>query len=68
MAMNFRDALAFTLEYEGGYAHHPYDPGGETNLFAKLELTLSAGAACVLSGFDMHGQIDTLGSREEYVK
>jgi len=31
MAMNFRDALAFTLEYEGGYANHPYDPGGETN-------------------------------------
>jgi hypothetical protein len=39
-----------------------------TILFAKLELTLSAGAACVLSGFDLHGQIDTLGSREEYVK
>jgi hypothetical protein len=39
-----------------------------TILFAKLELTLSVGAACVLSGFDMHGQIDTLGSREEYEK
>ena len=42
--------------------------GISTILFAKLELTLSAGAACVLSGFDLHGQIDALGSREEYVK
>lgn len=39
-----------------------------TILFAKLELTLSAGAACVLSGFDMHGEIDAMGSKEEYVK
>lgn len=39
-----------------------------TILFAKLELTLSAGAACVLSGFDLHGQIDALGSVEEYQK
>lgn len=42
--------------------------GISTILFAKLELTLSAGAACVLSGFDLHGQIDALGSREEYAK
>jgi hypothetical protein len=42
--------------------------GISTILFAKLELTLSAGAACVLSGFDLHGQIDALGSREEYIK
>lgn len=42
--------------------------GISTILFCKLELTLSAGAACVLSGFDLHGQIDALGSREEYTK
>ena len=25
-------------------------------------------AACVLSGFDMHGEIDSFGSDQEYVK
>jgi lysozyme family protein len=29
--MNFYDALAFVLRYEGGYSHHPGDKGGETN-------------------------------------
>lgn len=27
-----------------------------------------AGAACLLSGFDMHGEIDAFGSAAEYVK
>jgi lysozyme family protein len=27
----FIDALELTLRHEGGYVHHPADPGGETN-------------------------------------
>jgi hypothetical protein len=42
--------------------------GISTILFAKLVLTLSAGAACLLSGFDMHGEIDAFGSDQEYTK
>ena len=42
--------------------------GISTILFAKLVLTLSAGSSCVLSGFDMHGEIDAAGSDEEYIK
>ena len=29
---NFKNALRFTLKYEGGYVDHPADPGGATNL------------------------------------
>jgi lysozyme family protein len=28
--VTFEDALEFTLKWEGGYANHPNDPGGET--------------------------------------
>lgn len=42
--------------------------GISTILFAKLKLTLSAGASCLLSGFDMHGEIDAFGSDQEYTK
>ena len=42
--------------------------GISTILFAKLTLTLTAGASCLLSGFDMHGEIDAFGSNQEYVK
>lgn len=42
--------------------------GISTILFARLTLTLSAGASCFLSGFDLHGQVDAFGSAEEYVK
>jgi lysozyme family protein len=28
---NFERALAFTLQFEGGYVNHPSDPGGHTN-------------------------------------
>lgn len=42
--------------------------GISTILFAKLTLTLSAGASCLLSGFDMHGEIDAFGSDQEYIK
>lgn len=28
---NFRKALPFILQYEGGFVHHPADPGGATN-------------------------------------
>lgn len=28
---NFKDCLAVTLEYEGGFVDHPRDPGGATN-------------------------------------
>jgi len=35
---------------------------------ANERLLETGGAACILSGFDLHGQIDALGSREEYVK
>lgn len=42
--------------------------GISTILFAKLTLTLTAGASCLLSGFDMHGEIDAFGSNQEYIK
>ena len=29
---NFARALAATLRFEGGYVHHPADPGGATNM------------------------------------
>ena len=29
--MNFYDLIDYILEYEGGYVHHPNDPGGETH-------------------------------------
>ena len=35
---------------------------------AKLTLTLSAGASCLLSGFDLHGEVDSLGSALVYTK
>jgi lysozyme family protein len=31
MNRNFRHALAMVLRHEGGYVHHPKDPGGATN-------------------------------------
>lgn len=31
MKENFDRALAFVLQYEGGYSDHPSDPGGATN-------------------------------------
>jgi lysozyme family protein len=31
MNRNFRRALALMLRHEGGYVHHPKDPGGATN-------------------------------------
>lgn len=42
--------------------------GISTILFAKLTLTLTAGTSCLLSGFDMHGEIDSFGSDQEYIK
>jgi hypothetical protein len=59
------------LDVAGATPESPIDGSGwgiSTILFGKLTLTLSAGAACILSGFDMHGEIDALGSKEEYVK
>jgi hypothetical protein len=59
------------LDVAGATPESPIDGSGwgiSTILFGKLTLTLSAGAACVLSGFDLHGLIDALGSKEEYVK
>lgn len=32
MSESFTNALAFTLQWEGGYVNHPADPGGATNL------------------------------------
>ncbi len=32
MRENFESALASVLHHEGGYVHHPSDPGGRTNL------------------------------------
>ena len=29
--MSFRAALPFVLRWEGGFVHHPDDPGGATN-------------------------------------
>lgn len=31
MNASFTKAVAFTLQWEGGYSHHPDDPGKETN-------------------------------------
>lgn len=31
MSASFDKALARTLDFEGGYVHHPYDQGGATN-------------------------------------
>lgn len=31
MRVNFKDCLAETLKWEGGYSNHPSDPGGKTN-------------------------------------
>lgn len=42
--------------------------GISTILYAKLTLTLSAGASCMLSGFDLHGEVDAFGSAQEYIK
>jgi len=32
MKKNWPQAFALTLKHEGGYVHHPLDPGGRTNL------------------------------------
>lgn len=37
-------------------------------IFARLVLTLTAGTSIILSGMDWHGQIDGLGSQEEFAK
>ena len=31
MSQDFQEALKRVLKHEGGYVHHPSDPGGETN-------------------------------------
>ena len=31
MPISLKDALVFTLKWEGGYSNHPLDPGGATN-------------------------------------
>ena len=54
--------------YSAGQARQRVAWGISTSLFAKLTLTLSAGASCLLSGFDLHGEIDSLGSALEYTK
>jgi hypothetical protein len=59
------------LDVSGATPETPIDGSGwgiSTILFGKLTLTLSAGAACLLSGFDLHGEIDSLGSKDEYLK
>jgi lysozyme family protein len=32
MKENFEKSLELVLQHEGGYVHHPLDPGGRTNL------------------------------------
>jgi hypothetical protein len=59
------DDLDFAMTFRANPAE---DPPVWTQISTTLELTLSAGAACVLSGFDLHWQIDALGSLQEYVK
>jgi hypothetical protein len=39
-----------------------------TIIFAKLTVALSSGTSVILSGMDWHGQLDSFGSAEEYVK
>jgi hypothetical protein len=37
-------------------------------VFARLAVTLTAGTSLILSGMDWHGQVDGLGSQEEFIK
>lgn len=44
---------------------------GRTNTGTFAEATIggaTAGTSCLLSGFDMHGEIDSFGSAQEYIK
>jgi len=46
MKQSFPKALAFVLQYEGGYSDHPLDPGGATNLgITQAELARVRGHA-----------------------
>lgn len=55
----------------------PMDGGGaidgsgwsiSTIIFAKLTVALSSGTSVILSGMDWHGQLDSFGSAQEYIK
>lgn len=39
-----------------------------TVVYARLLVTLTAGTSIVLSGMDWHGEIDSLGSKDDFVK
>lgn len=46
MKTSYPQALAFVLQYEGGYSDHPLDPGGPTNLgITQAELARVRGHA-----------------------
>lgn len=42
--------------------------GISTLIFAKLTVALTSGTSVILSGMDWHGEIDSLGSEDEYLK
>lgn len=67
-ATAWRGHLTLLNDGEVGKAIDGSEWGISMILFAKLTLTLTAGASCVLSGFDLHGEIDAPGSNDEYVK
>lgn len=65
------DSLTTALEFDGDISAPVINGEGwgiSTLLFAKLTLTLTSGASCLLSGFDLHGEIDSLGSALETSK
>lgn len=50
MSTKFRECLAFTLEYEGGYVNHPSDPGGATNKGISLRYARTLGSMVDING------------------
>lgn len=49
----FEKAVAFVLSHEGGFSHHPNDPGGATNFGVSLRYLKEEGI-----DVDMDGDID----------
>jgi lysozyme family protein len=59
MQVNFDKCLGFTLQYEGGFANNPNDPGGATNM-GITHLTLAAYRRAAITTADVQNL-----SREE---
>lgn len=56
--MSFDAAIRFTLRHEGGFNHHPNDPGGATNYGISLRALKQAGdAALAVFDVDQDGEL-----------